>query len=104
MFERRAVLLAPDARERVEQTRAVVEELLESEQVAYAINTGVGKLSEVRIAPEQIATLQVNLLRSHAAGVGEPLSETETRAMMLLRANSLAKGHSGVRPAVIDTL
>lgn len=104
IFERRAVLLAPDARERVEQARAVVEELLAGEQVAYAINTGVGKLSDVRIAPEQIATLQVNLLRSHAAGVGEPLSEAETRAMMLLRANSLAKGHSGVRPAVIDTL
>ncbi|MGH9603520.1 MAG: HAL/PAL/TAL family ammonia-lyase, partial [Terriglobales bacterium] len=104
VFEQRAVLLAPDARERVEQSRAVVEELLEGERVAYAINTGVGKLSDVRIAPEQIAALQVNLLRSHAAGVGEPLLEAETRAMMLLRANSLAKGFSGVRPAVIDTL
>ncbi|MCI0356172.1 MAG: histidine ammonia-lyase [Acidobacteria bacterium] len=104
VLERRAVLLDPDARERVERSRAVVEELLDGESVAYAINTGVGKLSDVRIAPEQIAALQVNLLRSHAAGVGEPLSEAETRAMMLLRANSLAKGFSGVRPAVIDTL
>ncbi len=104
VFEQRALLLAPDARERVEQARAVVEKLLEGEQVAYGINTGVGKLSDVRIAPEQIAALQVNLLRSHAAGVGEPLAEPETRAMMLLRANSLAKGFSGVRPAVIDTL
>jgi histidine ammonia-lyase len=104
VFAQRVVLLDPDARERVERSRAVVEELLEGDRAAYAINTGVGKLSEVRIAPEQIAALQVNLLRSHAAGVGEPLSEAETRAMMLLRANSLAKGFSGVRPAVIDTL
>ncbi len=104
VYERRAVLLDPDARERCARSREVVEELLEGEGAAYAINTGVGKLSDVRIAPEQIAALQVNLLRSHAAGVGEPLAEAETRAMMLLRANSLAKGFSGVRPAVIDTL
>ncbi len=104
VIERRVVLLDPDARERCARAREVVEELLEGEGAAYAINTGVGKLSDVRIAPEQIAALQVNLLRSHAAGVGEPLAEAETRAMMLLRANSLAKGFSGVRPAVIDTL
>ncbi len=104
VFEQRAVLLDPDARERCARSRAVVEELLEGEHAAYAVNTGVGKLSDVRIAPEQIASLQVNLLRSHAAGVGEPLAEPETRAMMLLRANSLAKGFSGVRPAVMDTL
>ncbi len=104
VYERRAVLLDPDARERCARAREVVEELLEGERAAYAINTGVGKLSEVRIAPEQIAALQVNLLRSHAAGVGEPLAETETRALMLLRANSLAKGFSGVRPALMDTL
>ena len=104
VYSRRPVLLAPDARERVEAARAVVEELLANDQVAYAINTGVGKLSDVRIAPEQIRDLQVNLLRSHAVGVGEPLSEAEVRAMILLRANSLAKGHSGVRPVVIDTL
>jgi histidine ammonia-lyase len=64
----------------------------------------VGKLSDVRIAPEQIRELQMNLLRSHAAGVGLPLSESATRAMLLLRANSLAKGLSGVRAVVIDTL
>ncbi len=104
VYARRVVLLDPDARERCARSREVVEELLEGERAAYAINTGVGKLSDVRIAPEQIAALQVNLLRSHAVGVGEPLSEAETRAMMLLRANSLAKGFSGVRSAVIDTL
>jgi histidine ammonia-lyase len=72
--------------------------------VSYAITTGVGKLSDVRIAGDQIRELQVNLLRSHAVGVGDPLPAPETRAMMLLRANSLAKGYSGVRPLIIDTL
>ena len=102
--DRRAVLLAPDAREAVDRARAVVEALLAGDKVSYAINTGVGKLSDVRIPHDQIRELQVNLLRSHAVGVGEPLSAVEVRAMMLLRANSLAKGYSGVRAAVIDTL
>jgi len=104
MKVRRAVLLSSDARELVNQARAVVDEIVASNKVAYAITTGVGKLSDVRIAGDQIRELQVNLVRSHAVGVGEPLSIPETRAMMLLRANSLAKGHSGVRAMVIDTL
>jgi histidine ammonia-lyase len=82
----------------------VVDTLVTNNQVSYAITTGVGKLSDVRIAGDQIRELQVNLLRSHAVGVGEPLSVPETRAMMLLRANSLSKGFSGVRATVIDTL
>src|SRR5438270_8413077 len=98
------VELEADANEQVEISRRIVEDILASNKVAYAITTGVGKLSEVRIAPEQNRELQVNLLRSHAVGVGEPLSEEESRGMMLLRANSLAKGHSGVRSVVIDTL
>ncbi len=101
---RRAALLSPDAREAVNQARAVVDEIVSSNRLAYAITTGVGKLSDVRIAGAQIRELQVNLVRSHAVGVGEPLATEETRAMMLLRANSLAKGHSGVRAVVIDTL
>src|SRR5580698_11228473 len=104
MGSRRAVLLAPDARALVNLARAVVNEIVDSNKVAYAITTGVGKLSEVRIAGDQIRELQVNLVRSHAVGVGDPLSIAETRAMMLLRANSLAKGYSGVRAVVIDTL
>ena len=100
----RTVLLAGDAREAVTRARAVVEALVASDRVSYAINTGVGKLSDVRIAPDQIRALQLNLLRSHAVGVGEPLAAAEVRAMMLLRANSLAKGYSGVRAMVIDTL
>jgi histidine ammonia-lyase len=103
-LDRRPVLLAADARESVNRARAVVDEIVASNKVAYAITTGVGKLSEVRIAGDQIRELQVNLVRSHAVGVGDPLAVGETRAMMLLRANSLAKGHSGVRAIIIDTL
>jgi histidine ammonia-lyase len=102
--ERRPVLLSADAREVVDRARAVVEDIVASDKVAYAITTGVGQLSEVRIAGGQIRELQVNLVRSHAGGVGEPLPVADTRAMMLLRANSLAKGYSGVRAVVIDTL
>ena len=103
-FERRPVLLAPDAREQVNAARDVVDALVADNQVSYAITTGVGKLSDVRIAGDQIRELQINLVRSHAVGVGEPLSIAETRAMMLLRANSLSKGFSGVRSGVVDTI
>ena len=102
--DRRPVELEAEARKRVRNARAVVEKLLRGKRVAYGVNTGVGQLSDVRIPPRQIRQLQANLIRSHSAGVGEPLAEAETRALMLLRANSLAKGHSGVRPAVIETL
>src|SRR6202041_967400 len=78
--------------------------LVANNQLSYAITTGVGKLSDVRIAGDQIRELQINLVRSHAVGVGEPIPIAETRAIMLLRANSLAKGHSGVRAVIIDTL
>jgi histidine ammonia-lyase len=103
-LDRRPVLLDPDARERVNAARAVVDTLVANNRVSYAITTGVGKLSDVRIAGDQIRELQINLVRSHAVGVGEPLSIPETRAMMLLRANSLSKGFSGVRAVVIDTI
>jgi histidine ammonia-lyase len=102
--ERRPVLLDPDAREAVDRARAVVDTLVAENRVSYAITTGVGKLADVRIAGDQIRELQVNLVRSHAGGLGEALSAAETRAMMLLRVNSLSKGHSGVRGAVIDTI
>jgi len=103
-LERRTVLLDPDARERVDRARAIVDSLVANNKVSYAITTGVGKLSDVRIVGDQIRELQVNLVRSHAVGVGEPLSIAETRAMMLLRAASLSKGHSGVRAVTIDTI
>ena len=101
---RQPVFLAADARARVQGARAVVNALVENNRLSYAITTGVGKLSDVRIGGDQIRELQVNLVRSHAVGVGEALSLADTRAMMLLRANSLSKGHSGVREVVIDTL
>jgi histidine ammonia-lyase len=104
VLRRQPVLLEPEARERVTRAREVVDSLVAGDRVAYAITTGVGHLADVRISAEQARELQINLVRSHAAGVGEALTETETRAMMLLRANSLAKGFSGVRPVVIDTL
>ena len=102
--ERRPVLLDPDARAAVGRARAVVDALVAGNKVSYAITTGVGKLSDVRIAGEQIREMQVNIVRSHAVGVGEPLAAAETRAMIVLRANSLAKGFSGVRAEIIDAL
>jgi len=98
------VSLSPDAIARMKASRAVVDQLVASGKTAYGINTGFGKLASVRISSEQVRQLQVNLVRSHACGVGEPLSEAETRAMMLLRANALAKGLSGIRPSVVETL
>src|SRR5436305_13689882 len=96
--------LALSAIERMNASRAVVERLVASGATAYGINTGFGKLASVRISTEQVRQLQVNLVRSHACGLGVPLSEAETRAMVLLRANALAKGFSGVRPRVVQTL
>jgi histidine ammonia-lyase len=98
------VSLSPAARERAQQTRRHVEALLQRNEVAYGITTGFGKLAEVSIAPERLAELQVNLVRSHAAGVGAALPEREVRAMMLLRANVIAKGYTGARPALADLL
>ena len=98
------VQLTASAIERMNASRAVVERLVESGAAAYGINTGFGKLASVRISTEQVRQLQVNLVRSHACGLGAPLSEAETRAMMLLRANALAKGLSGMRPRVVETL
>lgn len=96
--------LTAAARERMKASRAVIERVVESGATVYGVNTGFGKLASVRISREQIQELQLNLVRSHACGVGAPLSETETRAMLLLRANAIAKGLSGVRPAVAETL
>jgi histidine ammonia-lyase len=99
-----AISLATEAVTRMNASRAVVDRLVASGETAYGINTGFGKLASVRISSEQVRQLQINLVRSHACGVGAPLNETETRAMILLRANALAKGLSGVRPVVVETL
>src|SRR3989442_2327256 len=98
------VEMTPAAVARMNAWRAVVERVVASGATAYGINTGFGKLASVRISPEQVRQLPVNLVRFHGCGVGAPLSDPETRAMMLLRANALAKGLSGVRPLVVETL
>src|SRR5437762_8044190 len=102
--ERLRVGLAPKARERMLRTRAVVDDIVSRNEVVYGVTTGFGKLSEVAIPHEKLAELQVNLVRSHAAGVGDRLPEREVRAMMLLRANVIAKGYSGARPELVDLL
>ncbi len=100
----RRVAIAPAALERVAAGRASIERILASGRTVYGVNTGFGKLADVHIPPESLAQLQVNLVRSHACGLGEPLSEAESRAMLLLRANVLAKGLSGVRPELVELL
>jgi histidine ammonia-lyase len=99
-----AVSLSADARERLTRIRSIVDGIVDRNEVVYGITTGFGKLSDVAIPRDRLAELQVNLIRSHSVGVGPPLSEAETRAMMLLRANVLARGHSGIRPVVVDCL
>src|SRR5947207_7544213 len=102
--DRLRVDLNPRARERMLRTRAVVDDIVARNEVVYGVTTGFGKLSEVAIPPDKLAELQVNLVRSHASGVGDRLPEPEVRAMMLLRANVIAKGYSGARPELVDLL
>src|SRR5438552_15640744 len=80
--------------------RAVLEKLVRQVKVIYGVNTGFGALSNVKVAPENLRQLQANLLRSHASSVGKPHSTDVVRAMMLLRANTLIKGNSGIRPEI----
>lgn len=93
-----------ESRVKVERARALVDRFVAEDRVVYGVSTGFGLLSNVRISTDQLEQLQANLIRSHAAGVGDPLSPEETRAMLLIRANVLAKGFSGVRPVVVRTL
>ncbi len=95
------VAIAPAAVDRVRASRAVVDRFACGDAPVYGINTGFGSFAEVRIPSDSLDTLQVNLLRSHSAGVGEPLSIPAVRAIMALRANVLAKGFSGVRPETL---
>ncbi len=100
----RRVVLAAGVRERIAGGRVALEELAAHEPPTYGVNTGFGHLSSVRIPASEQAQLQLNLVRSHACGVGEPLPDDIVRGMLLLLANSLAKGHSGVRPVVVETV
>ena len=101
---REHVALAAEARERVERSRQVVERIIAEGRTVYGVNTGFGKLSDLNIDPSDLRQLQLNLVRSHSCGLGDPLPEDEARAMLLLRANVLASGFSGARSLVIDTL
>jgi histidine ammonia-lyase len=101
---REQVVLADKARVRVEQACQVVHDIVTEGRTVYGVNTGFGKLSDVSIDKADLLQLQLNLVRSHSCGLGEPLSEPEARAMLLLRANVLAAGFSGARARVIDTL
>src|SRR5436189_1445887 len=98
------VALAASARTRAEAARRVVERIVAEGRTVYGVNTGFGRLSDVHIEPSALRELQLNLVRSHACGLGNPLSIAEARAMLLLRANVLALGYSGCRPIVIDKL
>src|SRR5215207_11182192 len=101
---REQVVLGTGARTRVEQARRVVQEIVSQGRTVYGVNTGFGKLSDVSIDRSDLIQLQLNLVRSHSCGLGEPLPQDEARAMLLLRANVLASGFSGARPLVIETL
>jgi histidine ammonia-lyase len=98
------VTLAPAARARVTAARRVVDEFAHRDTPTYGINTGFGDFAEVKVPADSLRSLQVNLLRSHAAGVGEPLPVPVVRATMALRANVLAKGYSGIRVETLDRL
>ena len=98
------LLIDPLALPDIRASAAVVQRAADGDAPVYGVNTGFGKLASTRISREQLATLQLNLIRSHSVGVGEPLAPAVVRLMLALKAASLARGHSGVRPEVIDTL
>jgi histidine ammonia-lyase len=100
----RAVALAPAAQEAVRASRRVIDEAVARGAVVYGVTTGFGSFADVHIPLDRLRELQLNLVRSHAAGVGDPLGEAETRALMLLRANALARGFSGIRLETLDLL
>ncbi|MBI3929476.1 MAG: histidine ammonia-lyase [Armatimonadetes bacterium] len=101
---RAGVALGEDVIPQVAASRRVVDQVLARDQVVYGINTGFGRLSSVRVSNDQVNQLQKNLVRSHSAGVGEPISDQQVRALIALRINSLVQGYSGVRPELLEAL
>jgi histidine ammonia-lyase len=99
-----SIEVAPSAHARIQASRKVIEEIVAKNGVVYGVSTGFGKLADVHIPTDELRQLQLNLVRSHACGVGRPLSIPEVRAMMLLRANVLVLGFSGIRLEVIELL
>jgi histidine ammonia-lyase len=104
VLSKRPVKLAPRARRAMLRSRGLVEKMIAEKRVVYGVTTGVGSLSTEHIEPDKARQLQLNVVRSHACGVGEPLTQAETRGLLLLRAQTLAGGLSGVRPAVAALL
>lgn len=96
--------LSAGARAKMQASRAYVEKRVQAGEVVYGVNTGFGAFSSVRISDSEIEQLQRNLIRSHSCGVGAPFTVEETRAIMFLRANALANGHSGIRPIVVEKI
>jgi histidine ammonia-lyase len=96
------VTISPSARPRIAASRKIIEQIIACDAVVYGVNTGFGKLSDVQVPQNKLRQLQLNLVRSHACGIGPPLSEPEVRAMMLLRTNVLTLGFSGIRGEVIE--
>lgn len=104
LYHSELVIASEESMKAVERSRKAVEDIVAKQQIVYGINTGFGKFSDVLIGANDVEQLQVNLIHSHACGVGEPFPEEVSRAMLLLRANALLKGYSGVRPVVIERL
>ncbi len=98
------VTLGAQARTRITESRRFVEHALASRATIYGVTTGFGRLADVFIPPERQGALQRNLVRSHSVGIGAPLDDTEVRAIMVLRANALARGHSGCRLEVVERI
>jgi histidine ammonia-lyase len=96
--------IGASAHEQINRSRKIIEEIVAKGAVVYGVSTGFGKLSDVHVPAEELRQLQLNLVRSHACGIGQPLSEPEVRAMILLRANVLALGLSGIRLEIIEQL
>ena len=102
--ENAKVVISEEVKEKVRKCRQVLEKMIEENKTIYGVNTGFGALSKIKISPSDIKQLQSNLIRSHSTGVGKPLGTDVVRATMLLRANTLAKGYSGIRLETLETL
>ncbi|MGA9227307.1 MAG: histidine ammonia-lyase [Mesobacillus sp.] len=103
-YQEEVVTTSPESMRRVEESRAAVDKIVAEKRTIYGINTGFGKFSDVIIEEHDVNALQLNLIRSHACGVGEPFPEVVSRAMVLLRLNALIKGFSGIRPVIVERL
>ncbi|MCY9401980.1 histidine ammonia-lyase, partial [Bacillus haynesii] len=104
LFDKEKVAYSEESMRKVQESRKAVEKIVAEERIVYGITTGFGKFSDVLIGKDDVEALQLNLIRSHACGIGEAFPEVVSRAMILLRANALLKGFSGVRPVVIERL